>query len=73
MANPEKLRECFSLIAKTLTRATAGLNAREQLILQAGLSASHAEEALTAGDIDRAQAHFNKLMRIARQLDASKS
>jgi hypothetical protein len=72
MASPEKLKECFSLIANALTEATAGLSPREQLALQAGLSASHAEEALTAGDIDRAQAHFNKLMTIARQLDASK-
>lgn len=72
MATPDKqVRDCFSLIAKTLLHASKGLTPRERLALEAGLSASHAEEALVVGDIARAQAHFDKLLATARKLEGA--
>jgi len=52
-------------------RFNATLSPREKLILQLGLRASHLEEALAAGDQDRAAAHAKGLVTIAEALAAS--
>jgi hypothetical protein len=64
----QEVERCFALIADTLTAARSSLSKREAKALQAGLSASHAEEALTQGDIARAKAHFSKLIALVREL-----
>ncbi len=54
-----------------MQRFNASLTPREKLILQAGLRASHLEEALAAGDQDRAAAHAKGLVAIAQGIAAS--
>jgi hypothetical protein len=67
-----------AIFEKSLARAiavakrfNATLSPREKLILQLGLRASHLEEALAAGDQDRAAAHAKGLVTIAQALAAS--
>jgi hypothetical protein len=53
-------------------RFLVSLSPREKLILQLGLRASHLEEAMAAGDQERAAAHAKGVMTIAQALAAAK-
>ena len=66
-----------AIFQTSFTRAIAvarkflvSLTPREKLILQLGLRASHLEEALAAGDQQRAAAHAQGLVTIAQALSA---
>jgi hypothetical protein len=52
-------------------RFLVSLSPREKLILQLGLRASHLEEALAAGDQQRAAAHAQGVVTLAQALAAS--
>lgn len=67
MSSPDLIR-CFEELAKSWQALGHRLNTREKLALSFGLHASHAEEALTTGDVPRAQAHFLKMQEIAKVL-----
>lgn len=58
----------FYRVLEIVTRFRDSLGPRDQLVLALGLRSSHIEEALAHLELDRAQAHFEKLMEIARQL-----
>ncbi len=58
----------FHRVLQIVTRFRSSLGPRDQLVLALGLRSSHIEEALAHWELDRAQAHFEKLMEIARQL-----
>ena len=61
----------FSRVMSVMQRFQASLTPREKLILQAGMRASHLEEALAAGDQRRAAAHATGLVTIAQGIAAS--
>ena len=67
MSESDLLR-CFEALAESWKKLGARLTARERLVLQFGLHASHAEEALTTGDVPRARAHFLKMQELMRVL-----
>ncbi|HEX9641822.1 MAG TPA: hypothetical protein VGB13_10980 [Candidatus Krumholzibacteria bacterium] len=65
---PPDLMDCFSALAKSWREFGEKLSPRERLAMQFGLHASHAEEALTTGDVPRAEAHFLKMQEIMKVL-----
>ena len=67
MSAPD-LNRCFADLAESWQALGKRLTAREKLALSFGLHASHAEEALTTGDVPRARAHFLKMQEIAKIL-----
>lgn len=62
------LEESFYNLAVAAKDLASKLNTRETWAMQAGLHASHAEEALTIGDVPRAMAHFKSLLMYAELL-----
>ena len=64
----ERLYECMVLLTRTLGKLRGELSPREMVALRIGLRASHVEEALMAGDADRALAHFRAALRLIIQL-----
>jgi hypothetical protein len=64
--NPES--RAFALLLARAKRLQSRLTAREKRIFQAGLHASHAEEAFLTGDGLRSLAHFQSLERIVKEL-----
>jgi hypothetical protein len=69
MTEDLKLMQCVRTLTVRVGRLMRSLSPRERLALKVGLSASHAEEALTQGDMMRARAHVQKLLKLARQLE----
>lgn len=64
-----ELERCFNELVDVMNIMRTRLSPREQLIFEAGLHASHAEEAmLTAGDELRAKAHFRGLVQNMQKL-----
>jgi hypothetical protein len=61
----------FERAVLVMRKFLVSLSPREKLILQLGLRASHLEEALAAGDQQRAAAHAQGLVTIAQALAAS--
>lgn len=74
LSNPEneldkkRFEECLTGLMQAMSEIQSGMTEREQLAFQAGLRASHAEEAFMQGDEQRAQAHFSKLLEFMGQL-----
>jgi hypothetical protein len=64
----ERLYDCMVLLTRTLGQLRGELSPRELVALRIGLRASHVEEALMAGDADRALAHFRAALRLMVQL-----
>lgn len=65
----KSLKDCWQKLLDASTKARAGLSSREKVAFAAGLRASHAEEALTQGDVARANAHFQALLGFMAQLE----
>lgn len=63
-----KTQECFDHLMGTLQQFYVSLTPRERLAFQAGLRASHIEEALAHGEIDRARSHFTGLVNLINRL-----
>ncbi len=63
--------EALGIVADGLDALRAQLDPRELIVLQIGLHASHAEEAIAHGDADRAKAHGKSLGELFTQLVAT--
>lgn len=62
------LRQAFRRFLRLLEKRRQAFSYRETLAFQAGLRASHAEEAAVDGDVSRAEAHFAALLKILEKL-----
>ena len=63
-----RMEQAFNYVLEAITRFQKNLSPRDITLLQIGMRASHIEEAMAHWELDRAKAHFEKLMEIARQL-----
>jgi hypothetical protein len=70
-ADVATFQRSFNRAVAVMRRFLVSLTPREKLILQLGLRASHLEEAMAAGDQERAAAHAKGLVTIAQALAAS--
>ena len=57
----QRLHAAIHTMMDAVGRFGRSLSPREQQILKVGLEASHAEEAVVAGDFARAQSHIDKI------------
>ena len=65
-----EFQRAFDRSIEVLKKFRTSISSRDRLILEIGLRSSHIEEALASGDLERAQAHFHRLIKAAQQLVA---
>ena len=61
-AEKKRFVKCLRLLMAAMKRTQTNMSPREILAFQAGLHASHAEEAMMSGETARAEAHFGSLL-----------
>ena len=64
----QNLKHCFGQLSDAIARVQRQLTPRERLIMNLGLRASHAEEALMQADTSRAKSHFLAMVGLAERL-----
>jgi len=64
----EQARRAGQVFIRVMRRVAKTLTPRDRVYLGLGLRASHLEEALVQGDIERAHAHYVRILEIARML-----
>jgi len=63
-----KLRAAFATILDAVSAFEKQLSPRDVALMQIGMRATHAEEALAHGEIDRARSHFNALFDLVKRV-----
>ncbi len=66
--NATEFERAANVILRAIGDLKNRLSPRDLVMMQIGMRASHIEEALAQGEVDRARGHVQKLVELARRI-----
>jgi hypothetical protein len=64
----DEARRAGAVFVTLMRKIRSAMRSRDQVYYELGLRAAHLEEALAQGDVARAEAHYRRILEIARML-----
>jgi hypothetical protein len=64
----DEARAAGQVFIRLLQKVRGSMRRRDRVYYELGLRAAHLEEALAQGDVERAYAHYQRILQIARML-----